>query len=57
MNRSFFTKGLSHSALAGAEALLDDVQHLARRVPPEERLGPAHHPRGHHVPLEIQLCK
>ena len=33
------------------------MQHLAGSVPPEECLVSADDTRGHHVPLEIQLCK
>ena len=41
----------------GAKVLFDDLLDVGHGVPPEEHLGAPHHLRGHHVHLEVQLCK
>ena len=41
----------------GAKVLFDDLLDVGHGVPPKEHLGAPHHLRGHHVHLEVQLCK
>ena len=37
--------------------MFDDLLDVGHGVPPKEHLGAPHHLRGHHVHLEVQLCK